>query len=128
MNNRLCRLSFNRGLMMMAGMEKRVFIDIIKALPADAKILDINHDYITNTLGVLVHSNTYEELQQGATIPEVLADIRVDADGNAVLIKLNYDKNYSTRLANNGCYHEWTSYLGLTDNYEYCKHCGINKP
>ena len=108
-------------------MEKRLFIDLMKALPSDAMIVGFHEDLSNDTVGIYVESDTFGATPMGGRIPEIQASFRREPDGSAVFIRLDYENGLSAPVTGNSCQHEWVSYAGLSQIDQYCKHCGKSK-
>ena len=126
--NKTVVISFSRAVLRVTGgLEKPVFLQLIQALPSDAKIVGFKENVATDEIGLLVESESYKEVPSGQFAPSVIAQFRKEANGSVSLVRLDYEDGSSAPVGSASCLHSFEMYSGLNTAYEYCKFCGEPK-
>ena len=87
---RLARLSFNRSVLFYAGgISKYLFLEMLAALPNDAKIIGMGEDQTRATCHLFVTSSSFKEMGEIAIPNDIIAYFKREQDGSSRFEKLD---------------------------------------
>lgn len=108
------------------GVSKDLMVQMLQALPSDAKIAGFGEDNGYATCFVLVTSKQFKDVQEGYRPNDILARFKTNWSEKNGYEPVFERLDLSEALENSNCCRpsDMKLYTGLNDVYKYCTKCG----
>lgn len=123
MEMRIVRLAFSRAILItQQGISSSLLKEMLDLMPPDTKFVGCGSDPSLHTDYMFFSSESFAEVPQGGSIPDITVWFRTLEDGRVYAEKVDL-----SAASISSCRHNWKSHSGLRDSYDYCTLCNVRR-
>lgn len=122
---RYVRVPFSTNLFYKCGgIAIKPFSEMLLKFPPDSKVLGFRESVVDLIAYIFIGSDSFEDVAEVNFPPDVHPLFRKHPDGTISCESIDFGTALKTKVCSR---HLWVGYVGLQDQYTYCKNCGVKQ-